>query len=178
MLAYLAGYFYLLYWFYRNWRDLRDEIGLKVRPGLRTVGLLVPLLNFYLIYDQFRLIRDADRTAGQRPVFLFAATSGFLTFSNLTALLPDFFWPLLFDRLTAVLFILLLVLTAASWLLACLSLALVQRGLNRLWEKIHGKREVKNYFSSGEKALIGTFGSIFVLGLLVAVVRASQMALY
>ncbi|MCL4474479.1 MAG: hypothetical protein M1455_11210 [Actinobacteria bacterium] len=178
VLAYLAGYFYLLYWFYRNWRDLRDQIGLQVRPWLRTAGLLVPLLNFYLIYDQFKEIRDADQTAGQRPVFLFVATTGFLTFSNLTTLLPNFIWPSLFDRLNAVLFILLIVTTAVSWLLACLSLVLVQRGLNRLWEKVHGKRQLKNYFSSGEKALIGTFGSIFVLGLLVAVGQASKMVLY
>lgn len=45
---------YLYYWCYRNWTYLRDHVDPTIRPGLRTLGLmLVPILNIVLLFRQF-----------------------------------------------------------------------------------------------------------------------------
>lgn len=42
---------YTLYWYPRTWRQLKEEYAETGMIGLRTVGLLVPLLNLFLMYD-------------------------------------------------------------------------------------------------------------------------------
>lgn len=50
---------YSFYWFYRNWRDLRGHVwGNGISPGLRTLGLFIPILNIVLLYRFFRESRD------------------------------------------------------------------------------------------------------------------------
>lgn len=66
---------YEFLWFYRNWRDLTVRAGLAPAAGWRTVGLLVPFLNIFLVYHQLRLIRDVIGEAGVEIPF----TPGTLT---------------------------------------------------------------------------------------------------
>jgi len=49
--------FYNYYWFYRNWRYLREVLGIDIKPGLRTLGLFVPIFGWILIYNQYKDIR-------------------------------------------------------------------------------------------------------------------------
>ena len=57
---------YSFYWFYRNWRDLADITDDEIHPGLRTLGLVVPFLNIYLAYQQFRVVGDLAAADGDR----------------------------------------------------------------------------------------------------------------
>ncbi len=53
-----------IYWFYRNWRDFKEDIGWSLNPTWRTVGLLVPWLGIYFIYQQFRDIKELAKREG------------------------------------------------------------------------------------------------------------------
>ena len=60
---------YAFYWFYRNWRDLAEYSGDEVNPALRTLGLVVPFLNVYLIYELFRRISELSGPDEDSPAF-------------------------------------------------------------------------------------------------------------
>ncbi len=49
---------YFLYWFERNWQLIKQERQSNISPFWRTVGLFIPFLNFYLIYQQFKEIKN------------------------------------------------------------------------------------------------------------------------
>jgi hypothetical protein len=61
---------YDLFWFNRTWRMLRD-LAPAQRGGRRhlalTAGLLVPLLNVYLVYHLFRTVRDLSAPSEAAP---------------------------------------------------------------------------------------------------------------
>ena len=48
---------YSFYWFYCNWRDL-DVWDEGHRPWLKTLGLLVPILNLFIMYRFFKQIAE------------------------------------------------------------------------------------------------------------------------
>jgi hypothetical protein len=50
--------FYSYYWYYRNWRYIRELEGIDIKPGLRTLGLFVPILGWILIYRQYKYINE------------------------------------------------------------------------------------------------------------------------
>jgi len=50
--------FYNYYWYYRNWRYIRELEGTDIKPGLRTLGLFVPILGWILIYQQYKYISE------------------------------------------------------------------------------------------------------------------------
>lgn len=56
---------YFLYWFYRSMRLLSEKHELNKKAGWYTAGLLVPLLNLFLIWGLFKDIRDRCGSAGQ-----------------------------------------------------------------------------------------------------------------
>lgn len=105
---------YNFYWFYRTWRMLRAVAGSdqgRRSPLLLTAGVLVPLLNLYLVYRLFTEINAAATGTGlapdsrtqkivqgrgaTKPVSAGALTAAFVV---LTALwrLPGAFWLLTF----------------------------------------------------------------------------------
>jgi hypothetical protein len=65
----LSGGLYGFYWFGLTRQQVSQELGRDDdRPGLQTIGLIVPLLNLYIVY---RLWRDVDRlrqAAGLAPM--------------------------------------------------------------------------------------------------------------
>lgn len=67
---------YNFYWFYAARRDVTTELGTSDRAGLQTIGLLVPILNIFIIYW---LYRDISRL--QSKVRLPAFSSGWYLFS-------------------------------------------------------------------------------------------------
>jgi len=48
---------YIIYWFYRNWKYLRDYEGEEIRPVFRTICLFIPLVSIVLLYFQFKRIK-------------------------------------------------------------------------------------------------------------------------
>ena len=79
---------YSFYWFYRNWRDLAEFGGLPIRPGWRTVGLIVPFVNVLLVYNLFKTITlfssEDGEDFGYPPVFLTAAYFLLVALGNLS----------------------------------------------------------------------------------------------
>ena len=116
---------YELYWFWRNWRDLQRELGVELQPLLRTFGLLVPVVNVVLVYDQLRMIRERCVARGVNPAYqpgLVAATFFAIAVAgNLTM-----FWPLS--------------------LLNVVPLLQVQVALNGLWERAQPGAAVRVHF--------------------------------
>lgn len=54
--------FYFFYWFYHNNKLLYSYNKITIRPWLRTLGLIVPILNLYLIWNFFNDIKKfADK---------------------------------------------------------------------------------------------------------------------
>ena len=54
---------YSYYWYYRNWRYIRELEETDIKPGLRTLGLFVPILGWILIYQQYKYINQYVQSA-------------------------------------------------------------------------------------------------------------------
>ena len=102
-----------------------------LHPGWRTLGLLVPGLNIFLVYDQLRTIAEAAGRAGIAVTYspgIATAVFFLLAFvSNLTMI-----W--------------------ALSLLTVLPLLPVQETLNRFWVLQQPDRPLRREFSAGELA--------------------------
>lgn len=59
---------YVIYWFYATWRSLEEISGSRMRPALRTIGLCIPLLNIYLVAQQWKQIGELNASA-EKPVY-------------------------------------------------------------------------------------------------------------
>jgi len=136
---------YYFYWFYRNWVQINIIKKEHHRPLLRTLGLLVPLLNLYLVYTQFEEIKEISVEIDYKLSF----SPLLLTFVYMVLLslwkLPDFDY---YSYLGA---------------LSFLPLIPVQKGLNAYWK---GGKSEKIMFSVKEVILLIVFGFIFLLSLL------------
>jgi hypothetical protein len=56
--------FYLFYWFYKTREKITAELGTQDNVGLQTWGLLVPILNWFILYWLLRDIAEARRRIG------------------------------------------------------------------------------------------------------------------
>ena len=137
---------YSFYWFYRNWRDLADITDDEIHPGLRTLGLVVPFLNIYLAYQQFRVVGDLAAADGDRlrydPGVLAALFFSLVAVGNLFAL-----WPVS--------------------LLAALVTVPIQSALNRIWARREDGLPVRDSFEMYEVAIM-IAGLLLTLGGLAA----------
>jgi len=122
---------YEVYWFWRNWRDLRDNVGIDTKPAWRTVGLLVPIVNVAIVYQQLHLVREIATARGvSAPYSPLALTAAFFALA-------------LAGNLTLI------------WLLALLNvfaLVPVQQTLNRLWEVEQPGAQLRERFVAHEMA--------------------------
>ena len=141
---------YHIYWTYRNWKYIKKYAKKGIRPGWRTVGLIVPIYNIWLIYDQFRSIIEL---ANKKKVKTSWSAGG----------------------LTALFVILAIITTRISWKLpedyififlepiltsiAILPLIPIQNYFNRYWDKVQ-KHNLKSEFTTTEIILM-TLGIIF-----------------
>ena len=133
---------YEVYWFWRNWSQLRDWLGHDISPGWRAFGLLLPVVNVVLVYDQLRLVRESALARGVAVAY----SSGLTT--------AAFFAVALAGNLTLV------------WvfsLLNVLPLVPVQETLNRLWEREQPGAPIRARFVPREVAAI--VGGAIVTGL-------------
>ncbi len=55
---------YFFYWYYRTCKHLRDHTGKQLSPGWRTVGLLVPILGWVLVWKLFDDIHEVRALRG------------------------------------------------------------------------------------------------------------------
>lgn len=61
LLTVLSYGLYSIYWFYQNWKHLEAIQGRRLRPALRTVGLLIPLVDIFLMAQQWKQIHTITR---------------------------------------------------------------------------------------------------------------------
>ena len=71
---------YCFYWFYQVRRQFNQQLSKEDNSALHTVGLIVPILNWFIIYWLWRDINNASRAAGAQGfdpmVYLLIAVIG------------------------------------------------------------------------------------------------------
>jgi hypothetical protein len=140
-----------IYWYYRNWKHLKNFRNVNISPGWKTVGLFIPLVGFVLIYGAHRDYKYLiEEEAVNRKLY------------------PG--WIILILIVCAI----MTRLPGAYWLLGYLSiipLAIVQGVLNDLWAKVQPEFPMRTKWRAGEIVLL-IFGILFwvliVIGLIVS----------
>ena len=150
---------YECYWFYRNWKHFKKHKCLNISPGWLTVGLFIPILNIFLIYNQFKYIRDFAVETGCKAY----SSPGWLCFgyiilhyiSNRISLDK---WTLTdpTERLIVTIFELIFSLLAV-WILA-----VIQKTLNDFWNKEQPGLQMRKGFSGKEVVSLIIGGIIWI----------------
>lgn len=160
--------FYLIYWCYKNWRDLSQQeaavsaagqvdeaASLKpfknISPMLRGIGMFVPGLNIFLCLTQVlaiaQLVPDEKALPRRRPLL----AAGLVMVPNVSLLVLFNFAPPLFF----------------GGLLAAVPLAVVQHWLNQYWDKVEPPGRAMRHAFSIKELIVIIFGGMLV-GLIVA----------
>lgn len=150
---------YLFYWFYKNWRDLSQQAAeddienpfRNISPMLRTIGLMIPVLNIYMSLTQIKGIAeihpDANAYPRRHPLVASGIIVGAIIGFQFLVNLPGLFFLLSF--------------------LVGFPLAVAQNWLNAYWNSVEpGNLLVRHAFTVKEMVAI-VAGSV-VLGLIVA----------
>ena len=125
---------YHLYWFYKNWKFIKQNYKEDISPGWRTVGLIIPILNIFLIYNQFKSIIEIVK----RKKIEINWSAGLLTFLYVFIEMIFLFGPEKYFILFAFLIP-----------IGTLPLIPVQNCLNRFFDLIE-KKSAKTKFATGE----------------------------
>ncbi len=133
-LAILSFGLYELYWFYRNWRAIKEHGAHEFSPGWRTLGLFVPIVNVFMVYHMFRLAYALAGSSERRPAFTPGRQT--LAYFLLVALanVPGPLWPLTF--------------------LTVLPMIPVQVELNRYWASRQPGQPVRETFNAVETVIL------------------------
>lgn len=133
---------YEIYWFYRNWKQLKAYKNLDISPAFRAIGLLVPVYGQVLAYEQLRDIRNFTEEVVVGKLYSPGLTLfGWLALTVLWAL-PHPLWFL--------------------GLLSVWPLASVQGALNSYWKKEWPGIIERTEFLPGEVALLVTGGTLLI----------------
>jgi len=131
LLSILTVNLYNYYWYYRNWHYLRKQTGLDIKPGLRTLGLFVPILGWILVYNQFDDIRSLSVDEGVGKLF----SPGLMIFLMI-----------LFTVASRALYQLLFITVPLS----VLPIAIAQNTFNYYWKKVQPGLRMKTGLGVGE----------------------------
>lgn len=64
IIFYLLSPLYAFYWFYQTRNVVTEAVGGKDQVGLQTLGLIVPILNLFILYWLFRDIDKFNKAQG------------------------------------------------------------------------------------------------------------------
>jgi hypothetical protein len=154
---------YHFYWFYRNWKHLKIQHNLKIRPGWRTLVLFIPIVDIILMSTQFRDIRDFLKKAGLASysvLTLGLITFGYISFKYISLfvfLYERAFFESTYPRTTIFDLIQFILYVSAAFLLVK-----VQISLNKYWKSLQPELEMRTDFSTRE-AIVILIGVIFWL---------------
>ncbi len=164
LLTILTYGMYHIYWFYKNWTELKEALNRPIRPVMRSIGLFVPLFNIFLIAQQFKNIRDVAREQGCTAFYSHIWTSiGYVVLSNIyaaytimttAALISEGTASLTPDLLVGIMFIDLAFFSTLGVLLIA-----PQRLLNEYWSRVQ-QLPLRRHLTAGEITWI-VFGGIF-----------------
>jgi hypothetical protein len=137
LLGFFTFGFYELYWFYKNWRIIKERERLNIQPFWRA------FFAYFFCYPLFRRVRDSAREAGAGDLAAGPLAVGWII---LTALwkLPDPYW----------------LVTA----LAPLCLLPVQRSINRINAIRAPGHEPNARFSAWNIVVVVIGVPLFILG--------------
>lgn len=123
---------YDFYWFYRNWKQVYEHNHLEKRALLLTLGMLIPGLNIFLLWELLADIKTFAEKEGV-PSFNHPAWLSVLycVLCNAIGFLPDSMAVYLFLALPLTVF----------------PLVIVQKTLNRYWDKVQPERVRKTGLS-------------------------------
>jgi len=139
---------YDLYWSYRTWKQLRDQENWDISPGWRLVGLFIPILNLFLLYDLFKHVRDFADAENCEGLFPPGGILIGLALFNALAFLPDPYWLMSF---------------LSVWLIG-----VIQSTLNNYWSKKQPTLIMRTNLSVGHIVLLifgGIWWFLFLMGL-------------
>ena len=151
---------YSIYWFYRNWKDLKAYKDPDITPWWRAFGLFVPIYNIFLIYGQLRDIRDAAQAVGSRADFSPGwVTAGMFLFHAVFVEVSDYAFQLTQPVLGLDLLQIAIELVALSLFLV------VQNTLNSLWAKVQPDLDLRPGFAPGEWGALVVGGLLWIMSL-------------
>ncbi len=130
---------YIFYWYYKNWKHLKNHKNLDISPGGRTVLLIIPIVGYFMLYEQFN---DIKNYAKENRCKTYSSGLLVLVFFVISVCL---FWV----PFVGVLFI---------W-----PIIVVQETLNEYWRAEQPNLPVKNSFTDGELLTIILGGIIIFL---------------
>lgn len=147
---------YQFFWFYRNWKQIYSYNNIEIRPLLRTIGLSIPIVSLILIWYQFI---DIKKFAEEKGVSTFRFP-GLLAITFMMLNITCYQFPMSFTdkELGLLIFIVLYPFSIIPFLV-------VQKTLNRYWEKVQSALPVRRKLYWYE-ILICTVGGIILLILL------------
>lgn len=163
LLSVLTSGLYELYWFYKNWRHLKLHRNLCISPGWRTAGLLVPILNFFLIYRQFRDIKSFALELGSETYYSPGKVALGYTFLSVASLAISLYSAQSTNHSVLLGFTLICFTVALA---ATLLLMVIQKILNACWATAQPHLPLRTNFSRGEILLLVIGGIVTILLLL------------
>ncbi|MDQ0193932.1 DUF4234 domain-containing protein [Paenibacillus wynnii] len=145
LLSILTFGVYDIYWYYKNWTRIKAYKFLNFSPQLRTVGLFIPIYNFFLIYKTHKEYRDLIKERGIERDIYPGPIVLVIIISFVLMRLSDPYWLLCF--------------------ISTLPLAMVQSVLNDLWDKVQVGKPRRTGLRGRQILLIvlGSLSWIFIL---------------
>jgi hypothetical protein len=137
---------YDIYWYYRNWKNLKEYKNMNFSPAWRTVGLFIPILNFFLIYKAHKEYRNLIKEVGIKRDIYPGLILLVIIISIRLINLPDPYWLLS--------------------LISTIPLAIVQGILNELWKEVQPGYIHRTQFSARQMILIIIGGVLWFFGIL------------
>ena len=140
----LSSAFYLFYWFYITWKQLKEATGNPHRPVWHALGLLVPIYGWFIVHRHLRAIKGLQDKEEIKPSLNPGGLLVLFIFSNVLQ-----FQSVRFEGMVA------LVLDIIGVALMVVFLVVSQSNLNSYWEHVKGTQV--------REARIGIGEVIFVL---------------
>ncbi len=159
LLVFVSYGLYQFYWFWRNWRDLG-----RSNPGWRAAGLLVPVLNLFLIHDFFMTVEGAGLRLGFRVFSAIKVTLAFIGLNLFATTVSLLIYP--WKPSNAGQSLSLFAIEALLIMLQLLPVVYAQGGINLIWLTATPGRPVRTGLNRWEIVWVVVFAVVWQLSLM------------
>ncbi|MBI5778503.1 MAG: HEAT repeat domain-containing protein [Planctomycetes bacterium] len=143
---------YFIYWCYRNWKQIKThKLYSRIRPGWRTVGLIVPIYNLILLSEQFSNIKSMAKMAKIQKTHSPGLCIIMIIVINI--LVVNYVGTLILGTDLSFLFI-----------LNVIPMILIQQTLNSYWRVVQPGKKERGFFSAW--MIVGVLALMFEIFLL------------
>jgi hypothetical protein len=146
---------YFVFWYYKNLEYIEDYGRKDINTTLRFLGLFVPILNIFLIYDEFIIIKEIN----QNKFIKVTWSPGWMTFWLIFLYGLERFLIYFTDENS----LMRIILYIGIVFIICFPLIEVQDSLNDYWNIIQKKFPKRNSFSKGEIVFVVIAALIWIL---------------